>query len=547
MFRVIVFFVFVALAALAGAWVAERPGDVAITWLGYHIETSVMVAVAAVAVLLVLLMSLWAALRVIWRTPRAARRAMADRRYRRGRRAVSHGLIAVASGDMRAAHRHAGDAERFARDEPLVLLLQAQAAQLAGDRARAEQAFRAMAERDDTRLLGLRGLYVEAQRRDDMAAARGFAEEAAREAPSLPWAGQAAFDFRCAASDWDGALAVLEANLRGKLIERDTYRRHRAVLLTARATELEHSDPARAKALAFEAAKLAPNLVPAAVLAGRLALEGGERRRAAKVLEAAWRESPHPEIADTYAYLRTGDSVRDRLARVQTLAAQAKGHREAGLAVARAALDAQEFKTARDALNGGLLDPLTQRAAMLMAELEEKENGDIGRAREWMARAMRAARDPAWTADGIVSQRWLPVSPVTGRLDAFAWRPPVSELVHEGAVAESERPAPIALPSRTETESDDLPVMAAPPTPASKAPSTQTIADVATKPAEPAMVEVTSGVSTPAPSAGPETAPPPVAAVPPSRPASAPAARPEPIIPLMHAPDDPGPEPDPRH
>ena len=64
---------------------------------------------------------------------------------------------------------------------------------------------------------------------------------------------------------------------------------------------------------------------------------------------------------------------------------------------------------------------------MLMAELEELE-GDEGRAREWMARALNAARDPAWTADGFVSDRWLPVSPVTGRLDAFQWKVPVAEL-----------------------------------------------------------------------------------------------------------------------
>jgi HemY protein len=533
MFRVIVFFVFVALAALAGAWVAERPGDVSINWLGYRIDTSLMVAVAALAILFVLLMSLWAAIRLVWRSPRTARRAMADRRYRRGRRAVSHGLIAVASGDLRAAHRLTGDAERFAHDEPLVLLLQAQTAQLAGDKTRAEQAFRAMAERDDTRLLGLRGLYVEAQRRDDLVAARGFAEEAAREAPSLPWAGQAAFDFRCAEGDWDGALGVLEANLRGKLIERDTYRRQRAVLLTARAMELEQSEPARAKALAFEAAKLAPDLVPAASLAGRLALEGGELRRAAKVLETTWRESPHPEIANTYAYLRTGDSVRDRLARMQTLAALAKGHRESGFAVARAALDAQEFKTARDAL-APLLDPLTQRAAMLMAELEEREHGDVGRAREWMARAMRAARDPAWTADGFVSDRWMPVSPVTGRLDAFAWRQPISEIAHAGPTVEpaDAPPPPMALPPiepviEVETPVTPPPVVSAPPPAA---------------PPEPAVVP--AGPAKPADAA---PSPPASAATPTAQPAAAaPARPPEPIIPLMHAPDDPGPEPDPR-
>jgi len=46
----------------------------------------------------------------------------------------------------------------------------------------------------------------------------------------------------------------------------------------------------------------------------------------------------------------------------------------------------------------------------VMAEIEEKEHGDEGRAREWMTRAVHARRDPAWTADGVVSERWMPVS-----------------------------------------------------------------------------------------------------------------------------------------
>ena len=105
----------------------------------------------------------------------------------------------------------------------------------------------------------------------------------------------------------------------------------------------------------------------------------------------------------------------------------APGHPEGALAVARAALDAREFATARAALEP--LRAASRRSAspMLMAELEELE-GDEGRAREWMARALNAARDPAWTADGFVSERWLPVSPVTGRLDAFQWKVPVAEL-----------------------------------------------------------------------------------------------------------------------
>ncbi len=102
--------------------------------------------------------------------------------------AISNGLIAVGSGDIAAARKLAAEVNRIAPGEPLALLLAAQSAQLSGDREAAERAFRAMASRADTKALGLHGLYVEAQRRDDLASARAYAEEAARTAPALGWA-----------------------------------------------------------------------------------------------------------------------------------------------------------------------------------------------------------------------------------------------------------------------------------------------------------------------------------------------------------------------
>ena len=68
---------------------------------------------------------------------------------------------------------------------------------------------------------------------------------------------------------------------------------------------------------------------------------------------------------------------------------------------------------------------LTRRVAALLARIEAEESGDKGRAREWLARAVTAPRDAAWIADGVTSDRWAPMSPVTGALDAFAWRVPV--------------------------------------------------------------------------------------------------------------------------
>jgi HemY protein len=487
MIRVVLFLVSVAIIAVGFVWVADRPGDVAITWMGYRIETSLMVAALALAALVLAIMLVWAILRGILRSPEQVSLFFRHRRAMKGYLAISRGLIAIGAGDLRIARKSASEATRLSPGDPLVLLLTAQSAQMAGDRAAAEQAFRAMSAREDTKLLGLRGLYIEAQRRGDAQSARLVAGEAARAQPSLAWAGQAVLDDHCAAADWAGALASLD-HMKGGL-EKADYRRKRAVLLTARALALEDIDRDVSRATALEAVKLAPDLVPAAALAGRRLAETGEQRKAGKILIAAWKINPHPDIAEAYANLRFGDTARARLTRMQSLAEKMPGQLEGALAVARAGLDAREFGVVRAVLAPYLSAP-TRRVATLMAEIEETEHGDEGRVREWMARAMRASGDPVWTADGVVSERWLPVSP-NGRLDGYEWKLPLAEIGVSRPVIEFAPPPPaaVAVP--------ELDIKPAPEKPARKAAKSAARSGAKAKPVAP-------------------------------------------VIPLVHAPDDPG-------
>ena len=427
MVRIVLFLVGIALAAAGAAWVADQTGEVTLTWGGYRIATTLPVFAMALGVIIVVAVVVWSLLRMVWKTPERMRRARRERRHARGRHAITQGLLAIGHGDAAAARSNAESARRLAGQDPLALLLHAQSAQLDGDRVGARTAFNAMAEREDTRLLGLRGLFIEAQRADDAVAAVVIAEEVLKLAPSSNWASHAVLGFRCAQGDWDGALKILDNNLESGLLDKQSYRRQRGVLLTARALELEKVDRDRARETVKEAVKLAPTLVPAAVLAAKFESEAHQVRRAMRLVEAAWLAQPHPDRADAYAHVRLGDSARQRLVRVETLAAKTPGHVEGALALARAAIDASEFSRARDALAPYIADP-TQRVAMLMAEIERSEHGDGGKARAWTLRAVRARHDPAWTADGYVSDRWRPVSPVTGRLDAFQWQAPLASL-----------------------------------------------------------------------------------------------------------------------
>jgi HemY protein len=518
MIRLLLFLCLLALAAFGLGWFLDRPGDIVLTWQGYRIETSLGVGLGAVIGLAIVIAILWAIIRTIFRLPSVMAVAARQRKRGKGYAALSRGMIAAGAGDARLARKSAQDASKHLPDEPLALLLKAQAAQLAGDRAATDDAFTQMVERPATRLLGLRGLHIEAQRRGDPEAAHYFAQEAHKIAP-LAWSAKAVLDHRAARGEWRSALAALDANIAAKLIDKPSGERQKAVLETALALEAQATNPEEALRLSRLAAGRAPSLVPAVALAARLLSRKGDIRKAAKLIETAWPDSPHPDLADVYLDLRPGDSNADRLTRALMLMRITPREPESRMAVARAALAAREFSRAREAMAPLVTadEQPTVRMCLIMADLEDAEHGAMGDVRAWLARASRAPRDAVWMADGIAVEDWAPASPLTGKLDAFVWqRPP-------------ERPG-LAIPLHPIEEEAEPPRAAIPPALRPAAPD-PAIIDL--EPSEALEPVVSHGAAAALPKPDAEPVPPPSTAK----------TTPTPVIfPSPEAPDDPGPE-----
>ena len=472
MIRLLLFIIGVIAAALGLAWLADRPGSITIEWLGYEIKTSAFVAALVFAALVTALMLVWATLRYLFSRPAAMASYFEERRRRQGFDALTRGLLAIGVGDRQLAQRYANVARRSLPNEPLTALLKAQAAQLKGDRASARRAFESMLDQPETELLGLRGLFLEAKRGDDTVAARALAEQAMRRDPQSSWSVNALFDMQARSGDWDGALNTLAVARQHSNIEPNVALRRRAVLLTAEARDLETAAPDKALPLATEALRLAPSLVPAAEIAGRILASKGESRQASRLVARTWKLAPHPDLALVYAYAKPGEAPRERLKRVKYLASLTPNDIEGPIAIAVAAIEARDWQEAEAALSPYLDDRPPARVCALMARIEAGE-GNKGREREWLARAVRAPRDRAWIADGYISDRWLPVSPVSGAVDAFAWKAPMDAigrgdetLLIEERHELAEPPAPaVAIPVKVQ-EKPDLPSAASPRMPA---------------------------------------------------------------------------------
>lgn len=531
MIRMMIFVVLLAALAIGGAWLAEQPGEITLVVDQWRIDANLGMGIVLLLSTSILVALLWSIARFIFRLPGLMSLASRTRRRARGFNAISRGMIAVGAGDPQAARRSAEDAQKLLGEEPLTLLLRAQSAQMDGRRADAEKAFRAMLDTPETRVLGLRGLFIEARRKGDAMAARAYVAEAARLAPGVTWAAEAALEHECAEGRWHDALMTLK---RSKGFDKDEARRKRAVLLTADALDKAERRPDEALEQALEATKLAPDLVPAHALAIRLTAKRGDLRKANKRAETAWRALPHPDIAQAAMNVRAGDSAREKWQRAEKLYALAPGQFESRMVVARSAIAAREFARAREVTKPLLDEGPTVAVCLLMADLEEAENGQSGRVREWLSRAARAPRDAAWIAEGVIADEWMPVSPVDGRLDAFRWGRPAESIAHHGAdIVPPPDPEDAVLADFEEKPAAPLP---APPQPSAMPSNKEPAPDEATQQPTSAMAAPEAQAEAKADVKG-ETKP--------ARPTPTPPPT-EVIFPLPAAPDDPGPEPEPK-
>lgn len=413
------------ITALA-AWMIALPGTLTLEVANYRMQPRLGAAIFMFILIAIVVIVIWGIVRRIITAPRNMARRSRERRKEQGIEALSDAFVALQAGDPARARALARDAQSRLPANTAAKLLEARADLALGDMPAAREHYRALIADEKTALAALTGLYDQARAQRRPEAALTFARKALALSPSSGWAADAVFDDLTSNGQWAEAVAMVNVEQATNREDRARKRRRQAVIETARAREAETSNPLSALDHALTALKLLPDFVPAALIAARIHINRGEGRKAMSLLRRIWRATGHPDVAALYAHAQPGASAMDRLKRLGEIIEMPPLHRAAGMAMARAAVEAYDWPLARKALEPFIETDLSQGVASLMAEIEEGQSGDQGKAREWLSRAMRAPRDPAWTADGMMSDEWEPVSPVTGRLDAFEWKVPVT-------------------------------------------------------------------------------------------------------------------------
>jgi len=437
--KVAVFIALVAAASFAAIYLLELDGGVRIVMAGQEINLTPLMAVIALAllviaiyVLLKLASLLIAVLRFINGDETAISRYFDRNRQEKGYRALSEGMMALASGEWNTAISKAARAERLLRKPALTNLLTAQAAEMSGDRAKAEEVYKRLVKNEKTRFVGVRGIMRQKLSQGDTDTALKLAETAFSLKPRHEEVQDTLLKLQAKAEDWAGARRTLRAKLKYGSMPRDVYKRRDAVLALTEAKDvLDAGKTVEAKEEAIEANRLSPDLVPAAVMAARGYIADGSKRHATRIVRKAWDAQPHPDLAAVFAEIEPDESPADRLKRFQKLLKIHPDHRESRLVDAELHIAAEDFPGARRALGSLAEDEPDARALTIMAAIERGEGSSDAVVKGWLARALSAPRGPQWVCESChhIHSEWVPVCENCQSFDTLSWTAPPAATV----------------------------------------------------------------------------------------------------------------------
>jgi HemY protein len=430
--KITAFVIIVTALTFGAGWLMELSGGAAITVAGLELTLSPLeMAIGFVALIVLVWVGLYvfglivAILSFINGDETAISRYFTRNRERKGYDALAEGLTALASGEGQLAMSKAARAERYLDKPELTNILVAQAAEMSGDRKKAESTYRALLTDERTRFVGVRGLMKQKLDDGDTVTALRLAEKAFQLKPKHAETQDILLRLQAESSDWAGARATLGAKLKTGTLPRDVYKRRDAILALSQASVVtDDASSIEAREAAIEANRMSPDLIPAAVMAARSYITAANPRYATRVLKKAWEVMPHPDLAAAFAEIAPDETPKARLTRFEVLTKSRPDDPETRMLRAELFIAAEDFPAAERALGDLTTSAPTARNLALMAAIARGQGQDEAVVRGWLTRAVTAPRGPQWVCDKCqtVHAAWTPVCTSCHAFDTLSWR-----------------------------------------------------------------------------------------------------------------------------
>lgn len=387
--RFIIFILLIIIFGLIGWMLKDNAGTLSITWFGYQITTSMVVALSCIILLFCLFYILRLPLLFIgW-----IKTLLLKNKQKTKDVILEQILNAIAVQDTQNTSKLTAKINRlFAVQSATNMLLKSMIEP-------SEVLYQKLSENPQTELAGWRGIIRLQKEKGEILAALDLCEKALKKYPHFIWLAQDTFDMQVANEKWEDALETLD-NLRHlNALDDSCYRTKKATLLFKMGES-------------YKAFKIAPWLPQIALAATKQ-----KPRKAEAILSKSWENAPSWGVYQAYAELFSKLNAVARYKKIEKLVALNDGTRVGHLALADSALKAHFWGQAKAELDDYLANyTLSVPVANMMAMYEKEARHDNHEAQKWLNKTKELEPSPAFacTKCGHLSHEWFPICPMCG-------------------------------------------------------------------------------------------------------------------------------------
>lgn len=356
---------------------------------------------------------------------------------------VLRAMTSVTAGDMKEARENLRALKRIIGNDPIIDVLKMKIYKGEKDFDKMEKLSGKLMKNEDMQIVGMKAAVEAQMQKKEFKEALETANKAFELRQDLYWVIESAFELRVKAKDWDGAMQVLDAGSKKKIISPVNAKRFKSVVLYEMAMDAKaKGDDVNFFKCCNQAITVDPTMVPAALAMARYYKENDNQyRKAAKVLIEAWKKNPVDSLAYAYLDLWPNDDILARIRRMDAFAfynslRPSLNNRIIAELSAKAGL----WGKARGEVELFLINnPCTKKVCDIVIKYESEFTKDKAAVKEWKARLGSCARDSVWVCADCGEERdeWNAVCSKCGAIGRSKWHLYVDENVAEPQVSEN--------------------------------------------------------------------------------------------------------------
>lgn len=340
---------------------------------------------------------------------------------------VLRAMTSITAGDMKEARVNLSNLKKIIGDDPIIDVLKMKIYKGEKDFDHMEKLSAKLMKNESIQLIGMKAAVEAQMQKKEFKEALATVNRAYELRQDLYWVIESAFELRAKAKDWEGAMQVLDAGLKKKMVSQTDYKRYKSIVLLEMAKDYKaKKDEVNFFKCASQSLEADSTLVPAALeLARYYKKTDNQYRKAAKVLTETWKRNPVDELAYEYLKLFPKESVLDQIQRLEsfTMLNSLRPSLNNRL-IAELTSKAGLWTRAKSEVEMFLINnPCTKEICRIAASFEEKYSKDKAAAKEWKKRTGICANDSAWVCEdcGHASQDWEAVCPNCGSFGREKW------------------------------------------------------------------------------------------------------------------------------